>query len=421
MSQLLDVYLYNRLTGRLHLKSGSMHFDYEPGINRPLSFSMPVNEKGYANNACEAYFGGLLPEGQDTRKTIAKAVGANSNSTYSLLEQIGIECAGAVQLCTSEQKPDLRSIYKLEGKELSDEKLAEMITELPSHPLFIQDDFRLSLAGAQQKGALCMIEGKLYIPNPGIPTTHILKPSINHPDTPHTVENEFFCMTLARLVGLKTPDVHIRLAKEKKFLLIKRYDRAETSSHTVDNDISRVHQEDFCQALGTVSTKKYEADGGPTLVKCFELIERLEYPARDKLELLKRVLFNFIVGNADCHSKNFSILHHYKNYSELSPCYDILCTAVYPKHTTKLAMSIGKEADMNKIRAENWTRFIKKIDVTPANFKKIATELAASTHNQLAVLEIKMVEKENWLPICDEISNIIKKRIGMLQLSLEKI
>lgn len=421
MTQLLDVYLYAELAGRLNLKSGSMHFDYEPATKRPLSFSMPINDRGYANNICEAYFGGLLPEGQDTRKLIAKTVGANSNSTYSLLEQIGIDCAGAVQLCSPEQKPDLRSIFKLEGKELSDEKLAEMISDLPSRPLFIQNDFRLSLAGAQAKGALCMINGKLCIPNPGIPTTHILKPSINHPDTPYTAENEYFCMTLAKLIGLKTPSVQIKTAKHTKFLLISRYDRIETSSYPDDNDMSRIHQEDFCQALGIVSTKKYEADGGPSLVKCFELIERLEYPARDKLELLKRVLFNFIVGNADCHSKNFSILHHFINYSELSPCYDILCTAVYPKHTTKFAMSIGKEADMNKVRADNWTRFIKKIDVTPASFKKIASELAAGTQKQLPALKTKMIEKKTWSPICDEISSTILERIKMLQLSLEKL
>lgn len=420
MNNQLDVYLYGNLIGKLFLHSGSMRFEYENDAKHFLSLNMPVRMEPYSSKACEAYFGGLLPEGEKLLKAIARNTGANSRSTYSLLEQTGRDCAGAVQVCTPGQSADIQTTFELQGESLSEERLAKLLTELPTRPLFIQDEFRLSLAGAQDKGALCLIDGKLAIPKSGVPTTHILKPSIKHSETPDTVENEYFCMKLAQLAGLKMASVEVRNAENIKYLLVTRFDRTDYLK-SYSKKISRVHQEDFCQALGVVSTKKYEADGGPSLIKCFQLAEKLAFPARDKIELLKRVVFNFIIGNGDCHSKNFSILHYSNNISELSPGYDVLSSIVYPKLSTKFAMSIGREAEMNSIRFENWARFINQINVNAKPFKDLALELSNKIAKHIPPLKEQMMEEHIWSPICDDISEVIHHRSEMLKLSLKHI
>lgn len=420
MNNQLDVYLYGNLIGKLSLNSGNMRFEYENDAKHFLSLSMPVRMEPYSSRACEAYFGGLLPEGEKLLKAIARNTGANSKSTYSLLEQIGQDCAGAVQVCISEQSANIQTTFELQGEPLSEERLAKLLSELPTRPLFIQDEFRLSLAGAQDKGALCLIEGKLAIPKAQIPTTHILKPAIKHAETPDPVENEYFCMKLAQLAGLKMASVEIREAKNIKYLLVTRFDRTHNLKSS-SKKISRVHQEDFCQALGVVSTKKYEADGGPSLVKCFQLAEQLAFPARDKIELLKRVVFNFIIGNGDCHSKNFSILHHSNYTSELSPGYDVLSTIVYPKLSTKFAMSIGREAEMNSVRLENWARFINQINVNAKPFKDLALELTNKIEKHAPLLKDQMMEEHIWAPICDVILEVIHQRSDALKLSLKQI
>lgn len=421
MKHLLNVYLYGNLTGTLKLNSGSMLFNYSDVAKKPLSLSMPINSNKYTNKACEAFFGGLLPEGVDTIKSIVTAVGASSQSTFSLIEQIGVECAGAVIISKPEVSPDLRLNFEVRGKKLTDAELAEMLTNLPRRPLFIDKEFRISLAGAQHKGALCMIDGNLVLPEPGVPTTHILKPSINHPDTPDTVENEFYCMRLSNLVGLKTPQVQYREAESVKYLLVTRFDRLESAGLTNNREVRRIHQEDFCQALGFLSSKKYETDGGPSLVTCFKLIDRMTYPAKDKIELLKRVIFNYVIGNKDAHSKNFSLLHHTNNTLELSPTYDVMSTVVYPKVNTKLAMSIGRESEINRIKAENWLRLCEKIDVSPANFKRISFEIMAKVEAELPEIRSQMLEGNIWVPVCEEIEAAAKTRMSSFEVSLNKM
>ncbi|MCW5822070.1 MAG: type II toxin-antitoxin system HipA family toxin [Cyanobacteria bacterium TGS_CYA1] len=413
MKKSLNVYLSGKLTGFLSL-TGAMSFKYAESAKRRLSLSMPVREESYKNKNCEAYFGGLLPEGTNTRKVIANAVGANSNSSFSLLEKIGNDCAGAVIITPDTESSDLSTIFSLTGEEIADETLYRMITELPRKPLFIGEELRISLAGAQSKGALCLIDNKLCMPGLNVPTTHILKPEIDHESTPDSVENEYFCISLARAVGLNTPAVQIRSVHDVKYLLVERFDRIIHSN----GQIERLHQEDFCQALGVVSTKKYQTDGGPSLKDCFDLVERTSFPAREKIELLKRVIFNYVVGNADSHAKNFALLHLDENYVELAPAYDILSTAIYPKLTRNLAMAIGGESELDSIGARNWERFSKLIEIKPGDFKRIAVELTKQITKQLPALKANMHETHLWNDSCDLIYSLVNERTENLNLSL---
>ena len=214
-----------------------------------------------------------------------------------------------------------------------------------------EDGLRLSLAGAQSKLPVLVIDGHIALPAPGQPTSHILKPPIAR--FAGTTENEYFCMSLARAVGLDVAPVEMRTVGDRSFLLITRYDRATGPA----GDLIRLHQEDFAQALGVPSHRKYASEGGPNFPDCFALLRRAATrPPRDILRLLDAAIFNLIIGNADAHAKNFSLLHK-QGAITLAPLYDLLSTALYPELSPKLAMKIGGKAVLDDIEARHWDRF----------------------------------------------------------------
>ncbi len=175
----------------------------------------------------------------------------------------------------------------------------------PARPLLAgEKGLRLSLAGAQSKVPVILVDGAVALPAPGQPTTHILKPPIARFTA--TPENEAFVMRLAAAIGLDVAPVEPRVVRDRPYLLVERYDRAVGA----DGQVRRIHQEDFCQALGVPPETKYASEGGPTFKDCFALLRRIaERPAVDVLKLLDAVIFNAIAGNADAHGKNFSILY----------------------------------------------------------------------------------------------------------------
>lgn len=357
MSQdkVLDVHLNGRFLGRLEQNQvGKMVFRYADDARRPLSLSMPVRPDPYDDDACEAYFGGLLPERDTARKAIASHYGANANNNFSLLRAIGHDCAGALSLVPPGES-SIEDAAPLAGRVLTDAELATHLRDLPKRPLMIGvDDMRLSLAGAQDKASLCMIDGQLSVPAPGTPTTHILKPTIA--EVGETVTNEYLCMRLAAAVGLPVAAVEMGQAEDVHYLLVERYDRV-----TVGGLIRRIHQEDFCQAVGIRSTQKYESDGGPNLPKCFELTKRLAAPARARIELLDLVIFNVLIGNGDAHAKNYSVLHRPEGKPVLTPAYDLLSTRYYFGPNSKLAMKVGGYREFERIYLRHWQRFSQEV------------------------------------------------------------
>lgn len=415
MSEELSVRLCEQPVGTLRLNSGSMEFSYTKDA-RPLSLSMPPSEGAYKNRSCEAFFGGLLPEPIETKKLIARLYGLRSNSSFSLLSKIGFDCAGAVSLTDSSEPLRESALYSLEGHPLSEKELHNHLEQLPKRPLFAGvDGVRISLAGVQDKAALCLIDNKLCVPSPDVPTTHILKPPVRGLDD--SVENEYLCMSLAKKAGLKTAEVQLQKAGDINYLLIERFDR----HFEPGSKIKRIHQEDFCQALGVVSTKKYEADGGPSLTDCFDLLNQVTFPGVDRLELLRRVIFNYLVGNADCHAKNFSIIHFDDGTIQLSPTYDVLCTAIYSHATSKMAMSIGGQADMNNVRADNWSTLLNRINIRMPAFKTLCESLIKNINTQLPVT-LEEIREQNYMnETVQSIAGIIQQRTYDLSRSIAKI
>lgn len=349
MSELV-VYLAGKRTGRLIRKdNGNLQFRYDPRYDGPaISQVLPVREEAYPHNLCRAVFGGLLVEG-DAREVVARNLGVSSGNDYALLEALGGDCAGALTVLEPEEELPSRP----RARALDDEQLDTVLRELPQRPLAADpaEGTRLSLAGAQPKLPVIVEDDRFSLPlNTAAATTHILKPEPAR--FPGLVDNEAFCMELGAAVGLPVAHVEKRTSSSGlAYLLVERYDRDLTS-----DPIRRLHQEDFCQALGQSSDCKYQADGGPMVVEAVSLLRACSArPAQDLIAFWRALVFNWLIGNCDAHSKNFSLLYDVA-VPTLAPLYDLLATTIYPELTSRLAMSLGGARQIDEVTAEAWGR-----------------------------------------------------------------
>ena len=354
--RLLSVWWDGRITGELmQNQHGELGFAYAQGWLAderapPLSASLPKQAEPFTRRECRPFFGGLLPE-ESQREAAARALGVSPANDFALLDRLGGDVAGALQLLPPGEQPANASLHH-RPLPLDDDGLIKLLDALPARPLLAgQEGLRLSLAGAQSKVPVVLVGDAVTLPAPGQPTTHIIKPPIQR--FPATTENEAFVMSLAAAIGLDVAPVETRVVRDRPFLLVQRYDRAVAASGVV----TRIHQEDFCQAIGIPSETKYASEGGPTFKDCFALLRRLSArPALDVLKLLDAAIFNVMVGNADAHGKNFSILYG-ADGPRLAPLYDLLSTVAYPELSQNFAMRIGKRATLAELDGKGWQAF----------------------------------------------------------------
>jgi len=352
------VYLNAERVGILsQATSGLLQFSYDQAwLKKPgatiLSRSLPLQDQVFPGNKARPFFAGLLPEEQP-RKTIAKILGISDTNDFAMLERIGGECAGAVSLLPEGGVPT--DPKDTRHRELTKSELIQIIDELPSRPLMAgEEGLRLSLAGAQDKLPIILHNNKIGLPLAGSPSTHILKPEPSN--FPGLATNEVVCMILARTVGLNTPKVEYRLIGNKPCILIQRYDRV-----TAENGITtRIHQEDFCQALGLPPERKYQAEGGPTLSDCISLLQNWSTtPVLDIPHFINGQIFNVLIGNTDAHGKNFSLLYS-GGKQMLAPYYDLVSTLAWPNLSRNLAMKIGGCKSVNAFTIGDWKKMAKK-------------------------------------------------------------
>ena len=266
MSRVLHVWWDGKLVGRLTQdRHGELGFAYSDDWlldddARPLSASLPKREEPFSRRECRPFFGGLLPE-DSQRDAAARALGVSSANEFALLDRLGGDVAGALQLLPPGEAQRAPNFHRL-PEALDEAGLIGVLDALPSRPLLAGNEgLRLSLAGAQSKLPVVLVDGEIALPVSGQPTTHILKPPIAR--FPGTTENEAFVMRLAAEIGLDVASAAPRAIGNREFLLVERYDRLAGA----DGRIRRIHQEDFCQALAVPPELKYAGEGGPTLPK----------------------------------------------------------------------------------------------------------------------------------------------------------
>lgn len=393
----LSVRLNGKEVGILQEHGGKMRFKYNKNVQLPLSLSLPIREEAYPEKECKAYFGGLLPENEETRKTLSIKYKINEHNDFALLAAIGFDCAGAVSFHQLDEPQSINDFIPLKGEFVSDAELEKHIKELPIKPYLGR---RLSLAGAQEKTPICVINGKIALPIDGSPTTHILKPPVKR--FKQSVSNEYICMETARSIGLSVPKVEIRHAGSTEFFLIERFDRI-----VKDDEIMRLQHEDFTQALGIWAGDKYNV----TFKDCLQVLNQMTRPAYEKKRFISLVIFNYLIGNCDAHGKNFSLLH-LNNGLVLSPVYDLLCTSVYDIDND-MAMKIGKAKYISEVSLRDWQIFSTHLDVAPS---LITEELKRQIMFLPKALEEKVKEAnaEIGYEILDFVVNNCQKTIKRL-------
>lgn len=408
MSRTLNIYLHDTFAGQMiQSDSGKLSFSYKEDYvekkHAPLSLSLPLRNETFEDDVVRAFFSGLLPD-DIVRHRLARYLGVSEKNPFSLLEVIGGECAGALSLYPEGQTPPTPSEEDVEI--LDDKKLQEILDLLKRRPLLAGDDgLRLSLAGAQDKIAVGLRSNKIALIKGTSPTTHILKPVIG--DIKDSVHNELFCMRLAKLVGMDVPTTDIRYVNGTPCFLVERYDRVQESN----GQIKRLHQEDICQALGIMPDIKYEREGGPSFIQCQEVLRTYSsQPAVDQIALLERLIFNYLIGNADAHGKNFSLLYPGRNNPKLAPAYDLLSTRVYPEIAIKMAMKIGGKYKPDDVFLSHWHMLVPDTVVARKNLEKQLAGMIKVCRKNIQPLITDLEKQDIKSDIFNDIAEVITVR-----------
>lgn len=326
----LDVFMNRRRLGQFFREpDGAFAFTYAPEWlswenTLPVSRALPLRPERYVGPAVIAVFDNLLPDNDDIRRRLAERVGADGLDAYSLLARIGRDCVGALQFLPAGNTPAASDV--LTGEPLSDVQIAAMLKDLKSTPLGIRRDrdFRISVAGAQEKTALLFHGGQWIEPTGTTPTTHILKPAIgtlpNGMDLTDSIENEHFCLRLMAGFGLAVAHSEISTFADTKALVVERFDRLRAR----DGRLIRLPQEDCCQALSVPPTRKYQAEGGPGIVEICALLQGSDSPLRDRAAFFKAAVLFWLIAATDGHAKNFSIALMPGGRFTMTPLYDVL-------------------------------------------------------------------------------------------------
>jgi serine/threonine-protein kinase HipA len=406
----LDVYLHRSRVGRLERLDGAqLEFAYLPGWaaeGEPLSLCLPLREEPFSDRECRPFFAGLIPEGQFL-KAVARALGVSAGNPFSVLEEIGGECAGAVSLVPQETEPPFDRSPP--PRWLDEAELSQLLKDLPMRPLLVGADgeeevLRLSLAGAQNKLPVLIDDTRLGITRGKPPSSHIIK----KPDLglAELVVNEVYCLALAREAGLEAAEAKPIEADGQEGLLVERYDRAQRDDGA---DIRRIHQEDFCQALGFLPEQKYEGESGPGVAECARLLRaHASVPGRDLLSFLDALLFNLLIRNSDAHSKNYSLLLDGSGTPRLAPLYDLLSAAVYGGgYGRKMAMKYGGEYRPRYIRGRHLDRLASDLEISARLVRSRAGELAGRTIGARADARRQLPDDWQGRPLLDEIDAIV--------------
>jgi serine/threonine-protein kinase HipA len=396
----LNVFLNGRLVGVLRREStGAVDFRYDPDWLTwdnafAVSLSMPLREDRYIGAPVINVFDNLLPDSEAIRKRVAERVGADGTDAYSLLTALGHDCVGALHFLLEGIDPGPTG--GTDGQPVDEQTIADLINNLTAAPLGMgeDDDFRISIAGAQEKTALLQKDGRWFKPTGTAATTHILKPQIgqlpNGIDLSNSVENEYLCLKLLEALGVPVAAVEIADFGERRTLIVERFDRRWTK----DGRLIRLPQEDCCQALSVPPTRKYQSDGGPGLREILELLKGSDTPDDDIATFLRANIIFWLLGATDGHAKNFSIFLTPGGRYRMTPLYDVLSAqpsldaGQTQRKKFKLAMSVGKKRHyaLNDIVPRHFTQTAEIAGIGSSMIRTLFADIAASALSQTSAV-----------------------------------
>lgn len=434
----LAIWMNGRRVGTWTQSRGSNLLQYDPTwvdspAGRVLSLSLPFTPGNVAHrgDAVANYFDNLLPDSDAIRSRIRSRFATASTEAFDLLTAIGRDCVGAVQLLPDGETPI--GFDRIDAEPLTDAEVEQVIAASLSGGRVLgqpeADEFRISLAGAQEKTALLFHRGKWCRPLGATPTTHILKLPLGlvghmQMDMKNSVENEWLCARVMQAFGLKTASCEIVEFGARKVLSVERFDRAGQAAGW----IARLPQEDFCQALGRPSSQKYESDGGPGMREILRILETGERPADDMRAFLKAQVVYWMLAATDGHAKNFSLFHERGGKYRLTPFYDVL--SAWPLigrgagkldvHKVRLAMAVRSKSahwKLNKIKARHWIETAKRCGI--ADMEAIIADVVSRTP---AVIERVGAAIKKGFPaqIADSILNGVRASSDRLQAELSE-
>ncbi|MTD15148.1 type II toxin-antitoxin system HipA family toxin [Nakamurella sp. YIM 132087] len=360
---------------------GALSFTYLPEYPEdatPLSLSMPIRARHHRGRVVHAYFSGLLPDRQETLERWGREYGVSPNNPFALLAHTGRDVAGALQILPVGEVPDDGRSGPKDFAVISDAEVGAMVHSLATHPTSWdagRASGRWSLAGAQAKLALFRTaDGAWAIPSGPTPTTHILKPAISGLDD-HEL-NEALSLRAAAACGLPVAHASVEeMPTAGSVFVTQRYDRLFDGRSWV-----RLHQEDFCQALGVEPSKKYQDDGGPgvgDIARIFDLITQPARSAETSRTMFRALVFNVTIGNTDAHAKNYSILLRDKDI-RLAPLYDLASIWAYRSREepgTRSAMKIGEHTLLSQITGKDWVVVGRRLRIPESESLQIIDEV----------------------------------------------
>ena len=433
----LDVLINGRQVGRLEkAASGAISFRYSEEWlawehRFAASLSLPLTPAAYRGAPVIAVFDNLLPDRDAVRRRVAERMGAQGTDFYSLLEAIGRDCVGAMQFLP--EGADQAQSTDIESEPVSDTEVEALLADLARAPLGVdrKQEFRISVAGAQEKTALLRIDGKWHRPAGVTPTTHILKPQLGQIpsadgmiDMSNSVDNEHYCMTLMKAFGLSVAATEIATVGQRRVLVVERFDRHWRNA----KQILRLPQEDCCQALGYPPTHKYQSDGGPNMKDIFGLLRGADDPQADAAAFFKSQILFWLIGATDGHAKNFSIFLKPGGRYSLTPFYDVLSAqpAVdsdqIAQNRFRLAMSAGtnRHYRLNEVTGRHFVQSGKSAGLGKGLMRAAINELMDRARDAPTVAREAM-PVDFAEPVHDCIAAALATRLPRLSSALEEL
>jgi len=392
--RVLDVYVGSSKVGRYSREpGGATSFRYDPDWLSsekafPISLSMPLSDRLWSGEGATSYFDGLLPDDRTVREKIAACEQADSAGIFDLLTVIGRDCVGALRFVPEGLDPG--DPTKMEYRLVTDDEIAARIASLGTTPLGVHaddDDFRISIAGVQEKTAFLWIDNQWQLPLGPTPTSHIFKPAMKEgptdADFSDTPWNEWFCLVLCRALGLESAKAEVVIFDDKPVIAIERFDRVWQ-----DGVLYRLPQEDICQALGVPPVRKYQSDGGPGIVDVLKFLNGAITPYEDRLAFMKAQIVFWLLAAIDGHAKNFSIFLSPGGY-KLTPLYDVMSAAPWPEfpdQKIKLAMALGNKNyyRLKQIQLRHFYQTGQKAGLREQDMDSIFSGLAARMDDAMA-------------------------------------